>query len=132
LIGLEQHPEIDRYVTECLDDYRFAKHADIIFRSAISNGADELPGVWLRPCACNAASIALGHSTASPGTISASKGQRYEIAPRHHSGHPMISLPIHVVLAMSQSAGRCDTAIHDAIANNQTTITSRFIFIGAA
>jgi hypothetical protein len=40
LIGLEQHPEIDRYVAEFLDDHRVAKHADIVCRSAISNSTD--------------------------------------------------------------------------------------------
>src|SRR5271163_1329482 len=37
---LEQHPEIVRYVTEFLDDHRFAKYADIVCRSAISKSAD--------------------------------------------------------------------------------------------
>jgi hypothetical protein len=46
------------------------------------------------------------------------------------SGHPMISLPIHDVSAMLQSAGSCDTVTHDAMATSQTTMSSRFIFIG--
>ena len=40
LIGLEQHPYIDGYITEFLDDHCLIKHADVVFRSAISHSAD--------------------------------------------------------------------------------------------
>jgi hypothetical protein len=87
IFGLEQHPEIDRYVTEFLDDYRFAKYADIVCRSAISNSADvacrvaqnlRLQGRVHRVRTFDSVS---GHDIA-PFT---NKGQRHGIA-LHHCG----------------------------------------------
>ena len=82
LIGLEQHPEIDRYVTEFLDNHRFAKYADIVFRSAISNSADvacrmaQNLRLQCRVHRVRTFDSVSGHDLA----LVANKGQRYEIA----------------------------------------------------
>jgi hypothetical protein len=83
-LGLEQH-EIARYVTEFLDDHRFAKYADIVCRSAISNSADVACRVaqnlrlQCRVHRVRTFDSVSGHDIA-PFT---NKGQHHEIAPHH-------------------------------------------------